>query len=122
MRERESFMKVKMHKDKAEIAGADNSEERVKIRAITIHQPATIVDKLYDFFDIFIEQTQRVWIGKHHSSDRIITRSFERLEIDIAATVRRNSHYGHAQHTNRCRIRSMCSIWDEHFRALLIAA
>src|SRR3972149_5371637 len=76
----EGLVQVEVHQVEAQIARADDAEQRVQVRAIAIHQAAAPMNQLDHLFDVLIEEAERVRSGHPHADDGIVTRSFERFE------------------------------------------
>ena len=80
-------MQIKMHEIESHVARPRIAHERVRVRAVVIHQPARSVHGGGQFVDVILEQSERVRIG-HHADGRIVSEcGFELLEPDPAALV-----------------------------------
>ena len=87
VRDGEGLVQVEVHHVEAQVAGADDAEQRVQVRAVAIHQAAAAVHQLDDLFDVLIEETERVRVGEHHADDGIVAGGFERFQVHVAAFI-----------------------------------
>src|SRR6266498_1159168 len=98
VRDGEGLVQVEVHQVKAQITWPDDAKQRVEIRAITVHQATAPVYQLNDLFDVLIEETERVRVSQHHADNSIVTDSFERSEVNVAACIRWNLHNLQSHH------------------------
>ena len=62
-------MQVDMHHIEAHIAWATGSQHRIQVGTIVVHQRTSLMHHLCNLRDGMLENTQRIGIGHHHSSD-----------------------------------------------------
>ena len=61
------LVKVVMDSIKAHQSWTCSSKNCVEVRSVIVHQTSNIVDDFRCFSDVLLKETERVWIGNHHS-------------------------------------------------------
>ena len=74
VRSGEGLVEVEVHHIDAAVAGFENAEQGVHVRAVAINQPAGFVDDADDFGGILIEQTERIRVGEHQTSESVVAK------------------------------------------------
>ncbi len=85
---REGFVKIEVQNVDAYITGAEHAQQGIHIGTIAIDQATGFVDNIDYFADVFIKQTQRVGVGKHHPSQVFIAELFQSCDVNITTSVR----------------------------------
>src|SRR5829696_7162009 len=110
----EGLVQVKVHQVKAQVTRANDAKQGVQIRAVAVHQATATVYQLDHLFDVLIEETQRIRVGKHHADNSIVACGFQRLKVNVTALVRWDGDNCHAHHAHRGGVCPMCGVRDKH--------
>src|SRR5687768_1758301 len=78
--------------------------------------------QLNHFFDVLVEETECIRVGKHHTDDSIITGGFERFEVHIAAFIGWDLYDLQPHHADRGGVCPMCGSGDDHLHAFRVTA
>ena len=68
----------------AKVAELHESQQRVQVRAVSVHQAAGIVDDARDFQDVRLEESQCAWDRQHEDAGILACMQREVFQIDIA--------------------------------------
>ncbi len=65
-------MQVDVHHVDAQVARAHDAQQGVQVGPVAVHQPAGCVHQARHFLHILVEQAERVGVGQHHPSQRLV--------------------------------------------------
>ena len=123
MRRREGLMEVDVHHVEAHITRTTGTEHGVQVRAVVVHQTATVVDEFRNLRDARLEEAESIGIGHHHGGNLISLLSDDALQvIDIDRTVCLRLHLDDLQSADsrRSGVRAVGRIGHNHFLALQV--
>ena len=111
-----------MHDVKSHVAGAADTEHRVEIRSVIVHQTAAVVNEFGNFRNAGFKDAERVGVRHHHAGDVISEERFECFHID--RSFRRAAHLHHLKTADggRSGVCSVGRVGDDDFCAFGIAA
>ncbi len=110
-----------MHEVEADVTGLDNAQDGVEVRAVAIHQAASLMHQIGDFAHMLVEQSQRIGIREHQASGAWPKFTLEVVQIDVAACACLDFDHLHACHRRRRRIGAVRRIGTQDFDALVVA-
>ena len=114
-------MQIEMAEIESEVARFNASHNRIKIRAVVIHQPVHRMNGFDQLLDLRIEHTQRVGKRQHRARCFVVKRLFKFFEIHHAIFVRGNRNDIVAAERRARRVGSVRRVGNNDVR-LLIAA
>ena len=82
-------MKIVVHRIEAEITRARNPRERIHVGAVAIDETAARMHQSHHLCNVLLEQPERIGIGHHDAGNGVIAGDAYRVEVDVAAGVRR---------------------------------
>ena len=96
--------------------GADDAEDGVHVRAVEVHERASIVQELGDLADLGVEQPDRVGVGDHEDGGLVVELRSEVGEVDEAARVALDGDGLEPGEVRRGRVGAVGAVGDEDLR------
>src|SRR5690242_20175830 len=117
MRSAEGLVQVDVHYIEANLAGLNDTQNGVKVRAVTVHQAARLVNDLGHFQQILVKQTQGIGVGEHQTG-RIRPGHLAQVgQIYIATAVTFDRDYLETAHRSGGRVGAVGSVGNQDFGA-----
>ena len=110
----EGLVEVQVHHVEAQVSQLGAPQEGVHIGAVAVDDPARFVDEPAHLQDVGIEQSQCAGQRQHDARQLRARGLSQRLDVRVAARVRRQRHDLEARHGRRGGVRPVGAVGDEH--------
>ncbi len=120
MRGGEGLVQVQVDDVHPEIARAGHAGQRVHVGPVPVDQPPAAMDQLDDLHHMLLKEAERVGIGQHQASHRLITDLLHGIEVHIAAIIRRQLDHLQPTHGSGGGVGSVSRVGNQDFGPLLI--
>ena len=84
MRRRERLVQVDVHDVEAHVAGTRDTQHRVEVGSVVVHQAAGLVYKTGNLGDVLLEHAHGVGVGHHHCRHGVVELRAQVVDVDGA--------------------------------------
>ena len=107
-------MRIVVHQVRPHVARADGPQDRVHVGAVEVKQGTPIVEQCGNLADLRIEQPNRVGVGDHEHSGRVVELASEVVQVDQPARIALDGDGLEPRQVRRGGVRAVGAVGDEH--------